>query len=102
MNLYESLGFVRLSEIESYYTMNDGSLRNCFLYAKFFHGNKPSDSPSFTVGDGDDSGGGDVALTTREKDRQPSLQESTASWIYAIFITFFWKQIMKPFFIFRR
>lgn len=35
--MYEKLGFYRVQEIANYYWIND-ELHNCYLYAKYFHG----------------------------------------------------------------
>lgn len=39
IRFYEKLGFSRVQEIEDYYTIK-GKHYNCFLYAKYFHGNR--------------------------------------------------------------
>mmetsp|Transcript_32319 Transcript_32319/g.43006 ORF Transcript_32319/g.43006 Transcript_32319/m.43006 type:complete len:381 (-) Transcript_32319:200-1342(-) len=39
IQFYERLGFVRVKEIEDYYRIN-GKNHNCYLYARYFHGNK--------------------------------------------------------------
>lgn len=38
IRLYEKLGFMRVKEIEGYYSIN-GIHYNCYLYARYFHGN---------------------------------------------------------------
>lgn len=38
IRFYEGLGFWRVEEIADYYTI-DGEHHNCYLYAKYFHGN---------------------------------------------------------------
>jgi ribosomal protein S18 acetylase RimI-like enzyme len=39
IRFYERLGFWRVQEIKDYYTI-DGKQYNCYLYAKYFHGNR--------------------------------------------------------------
>lgn len=39
IRFYEKLGFERIQEIPNYYNIN-GEQYNCFLYAKFYHGNR--------------------------------------------------------------
>jgi len=39
IRFYENLGFHRVKEIKDYYTI-DGKLYNCYLYAKYYHGNR--------------------------------------------------------------
>ena len=39
IEFYEKLGFYQVEEIEDYYEI-DGEKYNCFLYAKYFHGNR--------------------------------------------------------------
>uniref|UniRef100_A0A7S2N4T1 N-alpha-acetyltransferase 60 n=1 Tax=Helicotheca tamesis TaxID=374047 RepID=A0A7S2N4T1_9STRA len=39
IGFYERLGFVRVKEIQDYYRIN-GENYNCYLYAKYFHGNR--------------------------------------------------------------
>eukprot|EP00804_Cyclotella_cryptica_P020651 CCRYP_003471-RE/>CCRYP_003471-RE protein AED:0.20 eAED:0.20 QI:197/1/1/1/0.75/0.6/5/2458/445 len=39
MRLYERLSFLRVKEIQDYYTINNVNY-NCFLYARYFHGNR--------------------------------------------------------------
>mmetsp|Transcript_5542 Transcript_5542/g.7090 ORF Transcript_5542/g.7090 Transcript_5542/m.7090 type:complete len:310 (+) Transcript_5542:275-1204(+) len=41
IRFYERLGFHRIQEIEDYYTIDEEKY-NCYLYAKFFHGNRRS------------------------------------------------------------
>ena len=38
IQFYEKLGFYQMKEIVEYYTI-DGTLHNCYLYAKFINGN---------------------------------------------------------------
>jgi histone acetyltransferase MCC1 len=40
IQMYESLGFDRVQEIPNYYTTTDNLRRNCYLYAKYVHGNR--------------------------------------------------------------
>jgi GNAT superfamily N-acetyltransferase len=39
IQMYEGLGFDRVQEIPNYYTTTDNVRRNCYLYAKYVHGN---------------------------------------------------------------
>ncbi|KAL3822583.1 hypothetical protein ACHAXA_011502 [Cyclostephanos tholiformis] len=39
MRLYERLGFVRVKRIKDYYLINSVSY-DCYLYARYFHGNR--------------------------------------------------------------
>lgn len=39
IRMYERLGFYRVQEIPNYYNI-DGNLHGCYLYAKYYHGNR--------------------------------------------------------------
>eukprot|EP00585_Thalassiosira_rotula_P020208 CAMPEP_0196208540 /NCGR_PEP_ID=MMETSP0912-20130531/9099_1 /TAXON_ID=49265 /ORGANISM="Thalassiosira rotula, Strain GSO102" /LENGTH=114 /DNA_ID=CAMNT_0041483343 /DNA_START=37 /DNA_END=381 /DNA_ORIENTATION=+ len=39
IRLYERMGFARVKEIKDYYTINSVNY-DCFLYARYFHGNR--------------------------------------------------------------
>mmetsp|Transcript_23995 Transcript_23995/g.50587 ORF Transcript_23995/g.50587 Transcript_23995/m.50587 type:complete len:111 (+) Transcript_23995:1134-1466(+) len=39
IRLYERLGFSKVKEIEDYYSINNVN-HNCYLYARYFHGNR--------------------------------------------------------------
>lgn len=41
IRFYEKMGFYRMDEIKDYYNI-DGKTYGCYLYARFFHGNRPS------------------------------------------------------------
>lgn len=41
IRFYEKMGFYRMDEIEDYYNIN-GKTYSCYLYARFFHGNRPT------------------------------------------------------------
>jgi ribosomal protein S18 acetylase RimI-like enzyme len=40
ISMYEKLGFSKVQEIPDYYKINNHDLRACYLYAKYFHGNR--------------------------------------------------------------
>mmetsp|Transcript_30112 Transcript_30112/g.36795 ORF Transcript_30112/g.36795 Transcript_30112/m.36795 type:complete len:319 (+) Transcript_30112:13-969(+) len=46
IRFYEKLGFVRVTEIKDYYTI-EGVNYNCYLYAKYIHGNQVTLSKGF-------------------------------------------------------
>jgi ribosomal protein S18 acetylase RimI-like enzyme len=39
IRFYEKLGFYRVTEMKDYYRINDQN-HNCFVYAKYYHGNQ--------------------------------------------------------------
>jgi ribosomal protein S18 acetylase RimI-like enzyme len=44
IRFYEKLGFYRVTEISNYYSI-DGKLHSCYLYAKYYHGNRGHRDP---------------------------------------------------------